>query len=647
MHSRNGWTFWALVILAFMASTGGVDADDDLRALRAVAIRSAAKQVESSIVRVEKFGVIESGGEVSDDAPTVAIAIDNQRHFIASSLVTADQSASIVLVDQEDRRSTAKIIATDHHRQLVLLEAAEELNVPPVTFSDPTLQIGQTVVAVGRIAGDGSVALSSGVLSAEDRLWGIALQTDARVSSVFYGGALVNLRGEFLGVIVPAVPDDMGEQATAWYDAGVAFAIPASAIAKTIDAMVKGEDIRQGLVGIVSKSNDPYVESTEIAAVKPRSPAARAGIEPGDTVLSVDGQAVRSHREIKQILGAMDAPRSVVIELKRGDETLRKDITLAESIPPLRPQSLGITVGSIAGDDGVRQLVVTGLTNNSPVANVINVDDVITAIGGSPVDDIKSFRQIVYLADPDEPLSISLARGSENGEREAVDVNVKTIDLVDTFVDPLPESLRYVGGDNDMWEITELSLTDIANKGAVVAPKIEPGSDVGKGLGLLVLLADPGSGPAEKLAEPWREHATKHGVVVCIIAPADPERWQADEVDVAARVVASIAKRYPIDDSMVVIGSLDKGAGASMAIAVGIGRPGKFAGLAVAGDARPPAIRLRENDPSAPLQMLIRMAADAELPPWTTVLEKAGFPIIGAGDDPETLMRWVRSMPRI
>ncbi len=627
-------------------------ADDDLRMLQAKAIREAALRVAPSLVRVEKFGVAEAGGEVADDAPTVAVAIDEARHFIASSLVKRQTPTSLVLVAEDGRRSTAKIIASDQRRQLVLLESADDLGAKPIELAYVKSELGQTVVAVGRIAGDGSIAISSGILSAKDRLWGIALQTDARVSSVFYGGPLVNLQGQLLGVLVPAVPDDMGEDVTAWYDSGVAFAIPAAAIKLRLPALLKGEDVRGGLMGIVAKSNDPYVESTEIATVLPRSPAAGADIQPGDIVRAIEGQVVRSHREIKQILGNKDAGQLISIEVERKDERLSKQITLTDKIPPLRPQWIGITardeVDQSKVDSKVSQVLVTGVFDDSPAASLLKPGDVLKTIDGSNVTDVESLRRRIFTADPSRTLEIDIVRAGVGTSEENIHVSVQSLELATQLVESLPETLVFADAEATKWNVTELSLPDLGNKSFVAAPEVKDDRAMATPpLGLLLMLADPGESDLKKVANAWAEGARNAGVVVCVMGPAKDDRWQPEEMDAASRVVSSLSKRYSIDTTMTVITSVGSGAGGAMAMAVAIGRAGTFAGISVNPDVTPPAIRLRENDPSAPLQLFLRGATSPDEPLWAAALEKTGYAVLRGDDKPETLLRWIRSLPRI
>ncbi len=86
-------------------------------------------------------------------------------------------------------------------------------------------------------------------------------------------------------------------------------------------------------MGIVAESNDPYVESTAIAAVRNRSPAAKAGLQSGDKIVGMNGVEIHSHREIKQLLGAKDAGDSISVRYSRDGKEVDTQITLTRRNP--------------------------------------------------------------------------------------------------------------------------------------------------------------------------------------------------------------------------------------------------------------------------------------------------------------------------
>ncbi len=641
------WIAWVVLTATWLPRVQA----DQLAEIRATAIRKAVARVSDSVVRVERLGVAQSGGEIADDAPTVAVAIDSPRHFLATSLITQNEATTILLVTADGRRSTAKILAKDQARQIVLLESAEDLDIPPIEFSDVDPSVGQTVIAVGRYEGD-AVAVSSGVLSAKERVWGLALQTDARVSAVFYGGPLIDLRGRVLGLMVPLIPDDAGEDATGWYDSGIAFAIPSGEIVARLDRLRAGQNIRPGLLGIVAKQNDPYVESTQIAAVRPRSPAAQAGLLAGDEVRSIDGHRVLSHREIKQLLGAKDAGDSVAIEVAREGESISSELTLVEAIPVLRPQMLGLhvedrpmiddAVDDTADEADGSEVVVTGVFAESPAAGRVEVGDVVLSVDGVRPDGAQSFRRRVFSADPDKPLTIELRR-----DNRVITESISTAAVADRPVTQLPESMRYkLASDDEKWQLAEFELPDIDNDVLLVAPEIEPGAGSSM-LGLLLVLVDPGREGLRPFAQSWVSDARAMGILVAFVSPSRDDRWQPSEIDVPSRVAAALAKQYPLDPLTKVLSGQGDGIGATMAMAVALARPEAFDGLVVRPGIRPPAVRLRENDPNSPLQIFLPMADGEETPNWLAKLDQSGFAILKGSESRDDLFRWIRSLPRI
>ncbi|MFK8115365.1 MAG: PDZ domain-containing protein, partial [Rubripirellula sp.] len=396
------------------------------RKAMAKAVRSAANRALPSVVTVEIIAAAsgEKKGEVEQDAPTSGVVIDQDGHILASSIVVRRASASILVVLPNGVRQTAKVVARDHHRDLVLLKTKPSETLQAITFpKDLNLSIGATTVAVGRYGSDVSPLVSRGVLSASERLDGIALQTDARVSPSFYGGPLIDLYGNFLGVLIPAVAEGGAEDSTSWYDSGIAFAIPSDVIRVKLERLKAGTDIKKGLIGIVAKSKDMNEANTQIAAVRTRSPAEAAGIKAGDQVLEVSGTKVRRHQEIRQVLGRYDAGEVVALKLKRDEQEIDLEITLAESIPPLNPQRIGIVIrqrdlDSEAGDseDAKTEVVVDAVLKGGPAAGKLQKGDVLTKIAKASVADAESLRRQMISAEPGKSITISYAR---DGKRDA------------------------------------------------------------------------------------------------------------------------------------------------------------------------------------------------------------------------------------
>jgi S1-C subfamily serine protease len=644
----------ATFLCSLLTPLGWAD-DVAYRQAMASAVRAAANQVLPSIVTVEIIGTGGAKrGEVEQDAPTSGVVIDRSGYILASNIVVRRPSASLLVLLPDGSRHAAKVVARDHHRDLVLLKIASNQDLVPIDLaSDAELRIGQTTVAVGRYGSDASPAVSRGVLSATERLDGIALQTDARVSPAFYGGPLIDLYGNVLGILIPAVAQGGAADATSWYDSGIAFAIPSDVIADKIDRLKSGEDVKKGLIGIVSKSKDPYEDETAIAAVRARSPASSAGIKAGDKVLTVDGKPVRRHQEIRQILGRFDAGEAIRLKLQRDGREIELEITLADNIPPLQPQRLGVvtrerTLPSQKGDDKEDQeqteVMVDSVLPRSAADGLLEPGDVITRVGDAAIADAESLRRQMISAEPDKPIRVAYRRDGEEGETEIIPDSI-----AGEIFKSVPDAWKEPAGDE--WTSQPIKLPEAGNAAAYVAPKPDTETDQ---LGLLVLLLNPGQGSPEKVLESWPDLARQTGVVVCAIAPENTRRWQPKEIEVVANFAAAIMKKAPIDRSAVAVAASGGLAGGSaeasdaMALAVAISQSNSFFGVAISPKTRPPALRLRENEPAASLQVLLPVESTEDLPTWSAGFERGGYPIVRGGAlDGITLLRWVRLLQAI
>jgi len=514
---------------------------------------------------------------------------------------------------------------------------------------NPELPIGATAVAVGRYGTEAAPLLSRGVLSARGRLEGIALQTDARVSPNFYGGPLIDLYGNVLGILIPAVGQAGAADATGWYDSGIAFAIPSEVIAAKLDRLKAGQDIHQGLVGIVPKSRDPIADGTEIAAVRKRSPAEAAGIEAGDEVLQIDGVPVRRHQQIKQVLGRFDAGDKVRLKLRRDGDEIDVQPTLAETIPPLQPQQLGIVVAERPGngqDESSARIEIAAVVPGSPASQRLQIGDVIERIGETEISSADLLRQQLISAEPDQTLTLAIVRGDQ-----AKKVAVTPRDIAGELRAELPDAWSGVSGEEDAaWEIEELKLPEAGNAAARIAP---PAVTDRARLGLLILLLAPGESTPTAVLQDWAAPARRAGVAVCAVAPESAERWQPKELEVVAKFAAAMLKQAPIDPLAVAVaapGAMDGEASAadSMALAVAISQSNTFFGAAVSSDTRAPAIRLRENRPTDSLQVLVPIESTIDSPRWTAALTKAGYPIIRGGKvTRDELLNWTRLLQAI
>jgi serine protease Do len=225
-------------------------AADDTADEEQAAFAAAVDRVAPAVVQIETVGGLERvDGVLLGTGPTTGLAVDPGGYIISSAFNFIGKPASILVRLPDGARKPARLVATDHARMLVLLkiEAERPLLVCEIA-PRRQMRVGQWTIAVGRTFQGDRPNMAVGILSALDRVWGRAIQTDAAVSPNNYGGPLVDVRGRVMGVLVPLSPQAAGEVAgMEWYDSGIGFAIPLEHIQQVLPRLKKGEDLYPGL----------------------------------------------------------------------------------------------------------------------------------------------------------------------------------------------------------------------------------------------------------------------------------------------------------------------------------------------------------------------------------------------------------------
>ncbi|MEM9587001.1 MAG: PDZ domain-containing protein [Planctomycetota bacterium] len=640
---------------------------DPLRQRTSEAVRLAANRVADSVVMIEVIGASDAAsGDIQQDAPTSAVVVDSQGHLIASELIAKRAAASILVILPDGQRQTATVVARDTHRKLVLLKTKPSSSMKPIGLErSVSAPVGTTTIAVGRYGGDASLIVSTGVLSADQRLDGIALQCDARVTASLYGGALIDLRGQFLGVLIAAVSEGGAPEDTSWYDSGIAFAIPADVIREKLDRLKAGETVQKGFMGIVPKSGDPLASDTTIAAVRANSPAEKVGIEPGDRVISVAGRPVRRHQVIQHILGRYVAGDSIPFKIRRGDsETVEFRVTLIDTIPPVQPQRLGIiaaqpdstenakadTPPTKEGADDKNGDVTSGveiamIVPGTPASEALAVGDRITRWGGSEVEDAESLRRLLTVAEPDAEVVLSVVRGGELTE-----FTLRPDGLAGVSLRSLPAEMPDLS--EQKWDSEDIALADAKNKASLYYPAKTPSSN--PQIGLLVLLANPGQREPEKASESWQTAARASGTMVLTISSENEKGWQPKELDVVARMAQLAMKRQVAAPRAVAVAAVGAVSGRkptasdAMAIACAVANSDVFHGLAVSHQSRPPGIRLSPGDSTKSAQVLLPIDDADDIPAWGAALQQGGYPIVLGGKvSRRSILVWTRLLQSI
>ena len=196
----------------------------------------------AAVVQIETVGGEEKvEGLLFGTGPTTGLAVDPRGYIISSAFNFVNKPTSILVRLADGQRKSARLVATDHSRMVVLLKIEVDKPLPVCEIAPQReMRVGQWAIAVGRTFESDRPNMAVGILSAVERIWGKALQTDAAVSPNNYGGPLVDVRGRVMGILVPLSPDATGGVAgMEWYDSGIGFAIPMEHIRAGLAAVGK------------------------------------------------------------------------------------------------------------------------------------------------------------------------------------------------------------------------------------------------------------------------------------------------------------------------------------------------------------------------------------------------------------------------
>jgi S1-C subfamily serine protease len=275
----------------------------------------------------KKLPLVRPGFQQSQGRAT-GLVVSSDGWILTSRFALAFEPTTI-LVDVPGRGSfTARRRGEDTSRGIALLRIdAHDLPVPEFVPRSE-IQVGQWAIALGRTFGGDLPTAHLGIVSATDRLFGRAVQTDAATSPVNYGGPLVDLSGRVFGITVPLSPS--GRNAgVEWYDSGIGFAATLADLEPLLRRMQNGEVLQRAWLG-VQLAPAHLGPGALLHGVAAEGPAAAIGLAAGDLVLAVDGTAVRNGPHLQILVaGRLGGDRTVLRVQRSGGATEDVPVTFA------------------------------------------------------------------------------------------------------------------------------------------------------------------------------------------------------------------------------------------------------------------------------------------------------------------------------
>jgi serine protease Do len=345
------------------------------------------------------------------------VLVSENGYIVTNNHVVSD--ASLIEVTLNDKRTyTAKLIGSDLGTDLALIKI-EETDLPYIAYGNSDLvKVGEWVLAVGNPFNLTST-VTAGIVSAKARDINILgdktsvesfIQTDAAVNPGNSGGALVNVDGELVGINA-AIASNTGSYT------GYSFAIPSNIVRKVIADLIEYGQVQRAFMGINFSDIDSklakekgmkLIRGVYVVSVYENSASAKAGIQKGDIITKIDGSAINSQSELKEILIRHRPGDKIEVTLIHADNEKTASIILENReggtaiIPPGAGNNfkmLGATFNDITDDDrnrlGIENGVKISKLEKGKLASAgIKENFIITSIDNKPVktaDDVNRY----------------------------------------------------------------------------------------------------------------------------------------------------------------------------------------------------------------------------------------------------------------
>src|SRR5262245_5749837 len=315
----------------------------------------------------EQFGAPGPPRERQENSLGSGVIVSSEGYILTNNHVVQGASDIDVVLSNE-RELKGRIIGGDAKTDIAVIKV-DEKNLPALTLGNSAnVQVGDFALAIGNPFGVGQT-VTMGIVGATSR-GGLGIehyedfiQTDAAINPGNSGGALINVRGELIGINTAIVAGSGGSQ-------GVGFAVPTSMARPVMEQILKQGKVIRGWLGVSVQTMTPelarsFGSSTShgalIGDVVPESPAARAGLRRGDIVLAVDGEPVADSRRLTLRISQAAPGTAVELKLLRDGREQNVRVTLGEL--PAEPERAGQTPEGQRGRGGALEgVAVDNLT---------------------------------------------------------------------------------------------------------------------------------------------------------------------------------------------------------------------------------------------------------------------------------------------
>jgi serine protease Do/serine protease DegQ len=344
------------------------------------------------------------------------VIVDAKNGYVMTNAHVVKDARQIQITLKDNRRLPAKLVGADAGTDIALLKV-ESKNLLEAKFGDSdALQVGDFVIAIGNPFGLGQTA-TSGIVSALGRS-GLSMegfehfiQTDAPINPGNSGGALINLKGELVGINSAIIGPAGG-------NVGIGFAVPVVMARAVMDQLIRFGEVRRGRLGI-SMQDVMGGEGATVSEVEPRSPAAEAGLRKGDVITGLNGRPVRGAAELRARLGVVPVGETVELRVQRGKEAHAVKARIGE-IEKTQAPAGGQTIQELAGaaftqaerkglPGMARAVLVTAIAVDSPAFSLgLRPGDLVIGVNQRRVTSVPELAKALRASGP---IALNVLRG--------------------------------------------------------------------------------------------------------------------------------------------------------------------------------------------------------------------------------------------
>ena len=357
--------------------------------------------------------------------------IYNNRGYIITNKQVIKDAGEIIISLYDGREFKAELVGTDARSDIAVLKIDAEDLTPAIFGNSDFLELGEIVLAIGSPLGLGQT-ITSGIISAKGtsnvQVTGFEdfIQTDATINSDSYGGPLVNLSGEVVGI--STLPTT---KAASYF--GTNMAIPVNVVRRTTEDLIKYGRVTRGWLGVTAQPITAQLKEALglesnlgglVSNTEPSSPAATAGIKSGDVIIKYNGEKMRNLLHLKSLVARTFINEEVTMTVIRDGKELTLNTTILEA-PKTDAGSkkdlykdFGLVVQNLTGKlsiklgyDGEEGVIIKNIQKGSPAYKAgLRRGDLIIEVQHKPVISVDEFNQAILKIQQEEDILMFIKR---------------------------------------------------------------------------------------------------------------------------------------------------------------------------------------------------------------------------------------------